>query len=132
MSTTLKIKVTKEILEKSRMCGGDDTKNKIGMNCAISLAVRDIFPDVWVGDMDIRFGRWDEDHFDVNDKITYIGLPYRVQMFIKEFDKTSPANRLLMPEIEFEIEIPDAVIETINIDELKPLLVNHPTLELIS
>lgn len=44
--TQLKITVTKEILEKSKNCGD---AYGAGKNCAIALAVRDVFPMAWVG-----------------------------------------------------------------------------------
>ena len=41
----MRIKITQEILERSKMCGiGTD----VGFNCAISLAIRDVFPNSFV------------------------------------------------------------------------------------
>jgi hypothetical protein len=122
MSTTLKITVTKEILEKSKMCG---TKLGILMseNCAIAIAVRDIFPDACVGNPQILLGVLP---FDV------VNLPIDAIKFIERFDVSSPQDRVNMEPISFEIEIPDEVIAKINIDELRPLLINHPTLELVN
>lgn len=122
----LKIKVTKEILYKSRYCRSDEA-GAAAMNCAISLAVRDIFPNAFVGLVLM--------YFDNNGKR---GIGEAVKnhgstvSFINKFDVSSPEERIKMPEYEFEIEVPESVIEKINIDELKPLLENHPTLELIS
>ncbi len=127
---TLKIKVTKDILEKSKMCGvgyqGYSTQDKLkpSENCAIALAVRDIFPNASVG--------YNEIIFDVEDKDsdwTFTTAP--MFEFISEFDRATPMERPFLPEKEFELKIPDAVIEKINIEELMPILKNHPTLELI-
>jgi len=116
----LRINVTKEVLFNARHC----TTKRTGENCAIALAVRDIFPNAWVSGSDIN-----------PTGIAYypdrIQLPKSVQTFIEDFDRATSATRIGMSEISFEIEIPDAVLETINIDELKPLLVNHPTLQLV-
>lgn len=121
MSTTLKIKVTKEILRKSAGCAYPKLEN----NCAIALAVREIFPKAKVeSDYIFPFGR--------ESYSTSIDLPTKAKNFIDKFDEKDFAARIKMRPIEFTISIPNKVINKINIDELKPLLVNHPTLELIS
>ena len=123
--TKLKIKVTKDILERSKKCLSNCSITPT--NCAIALAVRDIFPDAYV-DLYVMY-------FDKKDVGDYLAppaiLPINAVSFIQEFDSKSPSARVKMPEIEFEISIPDEVIEKINIDELRPLLQNHPTLELV-
>jgi len=47
-------------------------------------------------------------------------MPLIAQQFIKLFDgfRLTPNLRLLLPEFEFMVEIPDEVIEQINIDEV--------------
>lgn len=115
----LKITVTKEILEKSKLCLGLAAEN-----CAIALAVRGVFPKAVVG-LDAIF-------LCVFERDPKIALPEEAKEFISEFDCLTPAERVNMNPISFEIEIPDAVIDRINIDELRPLLVNHPTLEIVN
>ena len=122
--TKLKITVTKEILAKSMKCGGD-----MG-NCAVSQAVRDIFPNAATGFFDIYPFAFPLVNGWLNKRIR-ISLPDNAQGFIKQFDSTHEKNRPNLPEISFEIEIPEEIINRINIDELLPLLTNHPTLELI-
>jgi hypothetical protein len=117
--TKLKITVTKEILEKSKNCGHEN--KLISQSCAISLAVIDIFPNVSVGADSI---------LDMSTGL-YMELPEVAKKFIDSFDWANPEERVKMNPISFEIEIPNEVIEKINIDELRPLLVNHPTLELV-
>ena len=130
MSTKLKIKVTKEILFKSQLCQQEGVSagvNGVGANCAIALAVRDIFPYAWISDDNIDayyFERGENRDFD-------IPLPKEAKEFISDFDKSTPEERVKMPEIEFEVDISDDVLQKINIDEVKELLKNHPTLELI-
>ena len=121
--TKLKIKVTKEILERSKMCGEKDYGISYSRGCAIALAVSDIFPRCSVGSERISVFSSLE--------ITCIDLPKEAALFICMFDGTSRDKRPLMDEFEFEISIPDTIIEKINIEEIKPLLQNHPTLQLI-
>lgn len=123
----LKIKVTKEILERSKNCkyNGKSDKTGTGANCAVALAVIDVFPDAWVNADSIC-------PFFFNSFSKLIPLPYNARYFIYEFDKATAEERAKMREEEFELGVPDWVIERINIDEIKPLLENHPTLELIT
>jgi hypothetical protein len=131
----LKIKVTKDILKKSMYCS-ESALLPSTTNCAVALAVRDIFPDAKVFPHCIS-------PFSVNSfiipnarqflRLQRIQLPKEAAEFIETFDSLmdTPEERLKLPELEFEVEIPDAVIEHINIEELKPLLEGHPTLELV-
>lgn len=119
--TTLKIKVTKDILEKSKNCN-----EMVGQNCAVALAVRDVFPAAHVLHHQIR--PFSDDPYLIKQRIL---LPKEATLFIIDFDRAEPGQRPYLPEIEFEIQIPDEVIEKINIDSLRPLLQNHPTLELV-
>lgn len=122
--TTLKIKVTKDIIAQSRFCNWDNAPT----SCAVSLAIIDIFPHAWVGQSGLVF-----DHQGLTEPYNLeISFPKDVFNWIQVFDKLDPEERLKMQEIEFQIPIPDYVIEKINIDEIKPLLENHPTLELIN
>lgn len=122
----LTIKVTKEILERSKMCKGDDPQHDIHENCAIALAVRDIMPKAVVTRMHIKPFGWGQ-LFEIQPSIP---LPVAAIDFIGKFDDAIPEERVLMPEIEFDIELPEYFIDSVNIDEIKPLLENHPTLSL--
>lgn len=131
---TLKIKITKEILFKSRLCNNDDgidicdPSTWVGSSCAVALAIRDVFPTSYVSYVDI-----DPFYMEGRKNDVYkIYLPPTATTFIHTFDSLNANDRCNMPEIEFEISIPDEAIDLINIDEIKPLLVNHPTLELIN
>lgn len=129
MPTTLRIKVTKDILEKSKFCGGSfEIENDIASNCAISISIRDVFPEAYVEYSGIYLSKERRDkHFPFPD----IRIPTVARNFITAFDVKKPYQRVQMNEIEFEVEVPDEVIEKINIDEIRPLLLNHPTLELV-
>ena len=116
MSVQYKIRITKEIIEHCKNCGVENSRRDIGRNCAVAFALKDIFPDVYVTDCYIfPFGNDSE-----KEKNIKIMLPVIAQQFIKLFDgfRLTPNLRLLPPEFEFMVEIPDEVIEQINIDEV--------------
>lgn len=121
--TKLRITVTKEILEKTKHCSVFSQYSTT--NCAIACAVRDVFPTAKVWANHIA-------PFTDHGKYKSIRLPQEAQDFIEAFDDATAEERVMMKPISFEIEVPDEVIEKINIDELKPLLENHPTLAILS
>ena len=51
-------------------------------------------------------------------------MPPVAQQFIKLFDgfRFTPKLRLLLPEFDFTIDVPDEVIEQINIDDVRELI----------
>jgi hypothetical protein len=119
VSTTLKIVITKSIIEQSKYCGTNGDADAIGSSCAVATALIDIFPYVYVtGHHIFPFGRAYENMQNVS-----IPLPLIAQQFIKLFDGFSfaPKLRLLLPEFEFTIDIPDEVIDQINIEDIQAL-----------
>ncbi len=121
MPVQFKIKITKEILERSHECGAYNDVEKIGNNCAIALALKDIFPDVFVTAHHIYlFGIYENNEYS-NLRIT---MPKIALDFIKVFDSLQSIHkvRLHLPEFEFEILIPDEIISQINIDEVKNMI----------
>jgi len=119
MPTQFKISITKEIIAHCKNCGaGNETL--IENNCAIAFALADIFPKVFVTNFCIYPFGIDGD----KEKDLKIPIPPIAQQFIKLFDgfSFSPKLRLLLPEFEFIIDIPDEVIEQINIDEVRKLI----------
>jgi hypothetical protein len=125
--TKLKIKVTKDIYQRSMMCGVvPDINAPVTENCAIALAIRDIFPNASVTHQEIipfaALGNYDFS----------ISLPHAARQLIDMFDawRDEPKYRLTLPELEFEVEIPDEVLEQIDITEITKILTNHPYLEL--
>lgn len=120
MPTAFKIVITKAIIEHSKYCGTKNDAPAIGNNCAVANALADIFPNVYVTDDHIfPFGMECE-----NGPGLSIPLPVIAQQFIKLFDGfyLTPRLRLLLPEFEFSIDIPDEVIEQINIDDVRTLM----------
>lgn len=117
--TKLKIKITKEILAQPCIC------DQIPSTCAFARAVRDIFPEARVGSDSIT------PFWESADVLRDFPVSLDMRLFIEKFDNTHTNQRINLPEQEFELEIPDWVINRINLDELKPLLENHPNLELV-
>lgn len=110
----IKIKVTKEILRKSANC------HEVH-NCAIAQAVREIFPGAMVGLETIA-----------SPSLGFIdSLPDEAQEFVLDFDHNTPEKRLLMPELSFQIDVSNEVINKIGIDEVHRILSESKTLELV-
>lgn len=108
------ISITKKILEQAKTCG-QVKHQSIEDNCAIAIALQDLFPDVFVtGNLIHPFGLGQEALTG-----TTIPLPAIARDFIKIFDSlvAMPKVRLLIPEFDFVIFIPDEIIERINIEE---------------
>ena len=127
MPTQFKITITKEIIAHCKNCGTGNEANRIENNCAIAFALADIFPKVYVTNLCIfPFGIDGDKEKDI--KIP-IPIPLIAQQFIKLFDgfRFTPKLRLLLPEFEFIIDIPDKVIEQINIDEVRELIEDGST-----
>lgn len=116
----LTIKITKEVLEKTKMCGKSSGLELIAENCAIAYAIRRLFPKATVGPWNLFF-----------DLATKTPLPLVAQSFIETFDYSSIEERLLLPEFSFDIEVPDSVIESIGIEQAKEIISKSSTLELI-
>ena len=120
MPVQFKIRITKEIIERCKDCGTEGNIRDIGNNCAVAFALKDIFPDVYVTDCYIfPFGIDSQKGKDIK-----ILLPVIAEQFIKLFDGfyMMPNLRVLLPEFEFTINVPEEVIDQINIDELKELI----------
>lgn len=125
----LKIKVTKEILRKSCYCpslfeidqSDDKAMDHLMNNCAIAHAVKDLFPQavVYVYSMQLM------------PKTDGIRSPSNMSAYITQFDKLSPKERLLMPEEEFEVDVPDQVINKIGISQATEIISRSLTLEIL-
>lgn len=118
------IKVTKEILERSKMCGHKQGDHEwIGSKCAIALAVRDMFPRAYVFTTAVAFNGYGTS--------PEVSLPSEAVEFIINFDCAVPADRPNLPEFSFEIDVPSEVIEKIGLQEVYKILSESRTLELV-
>src|SRR5436190_9015213 len=120
MSLQLKIAITKNVIEHCKNCENENEAHEIGNKCAVAFALIDIFPNVYVTNYYIfPFGIEHKKEKDLK-----MPLPIIAQQFIKLFDgfRLTPKLRLLLPEFEFTIDVPDEVIEQINIDEVRELI----------
>lgn len=134
------IKVTKEILTKSAFCvsGKDETLT----HCAIALAVREIFPNakvqlqhLYAFGNDTRLATYNGIATglkvpNVSSK-ECINLPAEARVFIENFDSSYPEDRIKMPELSFEIDVPSEVIDEIGIGQVYKVLSESRTLELV-
>lgn len=125
------IKVTKEILYESSFCpvlipgqtASDFQAKFIRGNCAISNAVREVFPLAETFRNCIcPFGLMG---------VSEIRLPQEASEFISQFDFARPEKRIEMQPISFEIEVPQEVIDKIGIEEVTRILSESKTLELV-
>jgi len=120
MPVQFKIAITKEIIAHCKNCGTGNETHRIENNCAIAFALADIFPKVHVTNLCIfPFGIEGDTQNDIK-----IPLPLIAQQFINLFDgfRFAPRLRLLLPEFGFTIDVPDEVIEQINIDDVRELI----------
>ena len=96
------------------------------MNCAIALAVMEIAPNAQVY-CNIDWG------FGTSFPSTDSPLPDVAWNFIQLFDslESTPEKRLKLPEISFEVDFPDELVEKIGIDEVKNILSKSDTLAMV-
>lgn len=128
---TIKIHITKEILEKSMYCGVDIDK-PISKNCAVSLAIRDMFPDAAVNYNRIFFNAKDAKLYFSKAALqedSSVILSFDTLRWIKTFDWTPVDKRLKLPPFSFEIDIHDSVIDKIGIEEVEKILSKSLTME---
>src|SRR6478752_4345288 len=116
------IKVTKEVLERSKGCKADHTATT---NCAIALAVRDLFPTAQVECDSIELIA-DAEYSNADN---YCSLPQEAQDFIDQFDEADPFTRENMDPFSFEIEVPEFVIQQIGLSQIYKVLSESKTLE---
>lgn len=122
MSVKLRITVTKEMI----LTGECRSPNQ----CAIAKAIKFIFPDAIVLPLVGIFTSAEK--YRSRYPIACIKLPDIAAQFIVGFDNCyDSGDKSTLDPISFEIEIPEEIVDSTNIDELKPLLQNYPTLELI-
>lgn len=98
------LKITKDILRKSMMCGVNNMMTS--RNCAFALAFNELVPFVSVAGPYVRFisNTYHESY------IVYTTEEQR--NFIYQFDRLrdTPKERLNLPEQTFQVEIPDRVL----------------------
>ena len=94
----MNIIVSKDIIKKAIYCGTDKCDGYTSENCAVALAVRDIFPNAAV------------DGYNIYTTRKFISLPRFVTEFIRLFDslKYEPKERLKLEPVTFEVDIPDS------------------------
>lgn len=126
----LEILINQDILNRSANCVSFP-----GQNCAIGLAIFEIFgkkSNVATDEIVILNEDLYKGEIVLKSKIkAQIALPLKAQEFIDKFDESLPHQRKLMTPFAFEIEIPDNVVEMINIDEIYKVLETSTCLKLV-
>jgi hypothetical protein len=102
------IKVTKDVLRNTCLC-----KSNPSENCAIAYAI-------------VRVS-----YIEFYEDTSISALPIEAGTFILIFDELScsPKDRMEMPEIQFEIDVPNSVIERIGLSQIYKVLSESKTLE---
>lgn len=119
----IKINVTKDVLERSKMCGF--VPGLITENCMLAIALKDLFPySVVVVTTVNLLGGFGADY-------DQIKLPKNAIKHREIFDCLQPNGRANMSPFSFEIEVPEYVIEKIGLSQIYKVLSESPTLELV-
>lgn len=135
----LTIHINQQVLEHSKNCTpyGNPSETRVGQNCAIGKAIYDLFGDLsWVSSEEIEIFK-DGVMFNERGLFTrkadwLIKLPFSARDFIGRFDELSPEQRVKMKPFDFEINIPNAVIRLISLEEIYKVLADSQTLSLVT
>jgi hypothetical protein len=117
----LTVSITPDILAASAHCDA----LKLGANCAIALALKDIFPKVNVAS---QYARIMDRRLPSGNKL--IKLTQSATDFIFKFDTSTPQERCNMQSFSFDLELPEEVIELVDIDDIKAILAKSQSLQL--
>ena len=112
---SINIKITKEIYAQSKYCGLM-VNDEVQGDCAIQKCIKQIFPDALV--------EYDFIHvyLENEDEPVLIDLPDEAIDLIKVFDRSNPNERAAMKELEFSIDIPEALLSKIDLSEINDVL----------
>ena len=129
----LKIKITQEVLNATKMCGTKGFMLKgskyegSASNCAITYACRKLFPNCLTSNK--IYMREDESHRS-HIKVIVANLPASAKDFIFRFDDATPEERVQMKPFEFEVELTKEALDLITIDKITKVLETSTTLEI--
>lgn len=138
----LTIHITKDILKRSMFCS-NAIGCGVGQNCAIGLAIFDLFGNQsWVCADEIIIARYPirqrtDGLVEINgtvfskDQASVCAIPLckEAQDFIMQFDFLNAGARLQMDPISFDVEIPDEAIDFIKVEDVESIIANCPTLD---
>jgi hypothetical protein len=116
------IKITKEVLLRSAncpmTCDDDVIMDKVKENCAVAVAIRDLFPKakVFQSAINLLGDSWQPGLIICGDpnhgkRIDVVALPGGATSFIKKFDDSTQSERLKLKPIDFDIEVSDKFIQ---------------------
>ena len=91
-------------------------------NCAIAYEIRQIFPDAIVSPTH---------YYPFGNGNVFISPSHDGGHFINAFDRSTPEQRLELPETTVTLDINDAILDRINIEEVETLLKDSKNLQLV-
>jgi hypothetical protein len=123
----IKINVTRDVLERSKMCGLIPGKERFVTNCMLAVAFKDLFPESFVVARHANL-------LGMCGMMTApdcVILPNIAAHNRCLFDGKTPEERVLMSPFSFEIEVPEYVIERIGISTIYKVLSESSTMEMV-
>lgn len=121
------VKVTKDHYRRAIMCGteGKESGQFVTENCAIAVAVREIFPKAQV---------FVQNYYPFGEEAK-LELSHTGQDLVRKFDELAlhPERRLDLPEREIHLEVNDALLNKLveTVSNWKEVIEATPHLELI-
>ena len=108
------------------MCGTRTDYRFITESCAIALAIKEIFPE---GMATVGYIR---PYFSAPDSAC-IFLPESANQFMRTFDKLweTPEARLSLSELTFEVDVPQEIIDSIGLSQVRSILSSSATLKMV-
>lgn len=117
------------------MCSVKEEDRDIGFNCAFGVAYNQLIPYSWTGQLDIWFYK-SYNAFLSGDYFGKCEMTDEQSSFVTVFDKlrSTPEKRYSLVGQEFEIEIPDEVIEYWYGDSVKAAqkIIDNPILKVLN
>lgn len=112
----LKIDITKEVIDKSNELLQQGSSSGTPRSCAIAVALKPKFPNVWVGRTILWLNTEEPpiSYFALLNDPCVIELEPNITAFIDGFDRASANERVCFAGAHLEIEVPDNAEELCN------------------
>lgn len=122
-----KITITKDVIDKSLMCGTFQFKESVSQNCALAICYNQLIPDVGVGYPNV--------YFSMGLNVVKEYMPQDQLNFIDAFDNMmcNHMQRYTLVGQTFDVEIPDEVIEYWHGDAVTAAqkLIDNPIMQVV-
>jgi hypothetical protein len=110
----IKVRVDQRLIDRAAFVH----RKYVTTDCAIALALKQLLPGVMVYGEYIAFT-------DRNGMENRIKLPILAQIWMKRFDDTPSVLRKQLPNLVFEMDIPDQMIQVIGAFQFKEVLMDN-------